>query len=247
MNEAVAILGAGSAIGRALAGELARQGSRLILAGRRLEDLERIASDCRLRFGAEVRVLPFDALAFEEHAAFFERCTESFDEGLDGIALCYGEMPEEDEARAKIAVARQMIDVNYTSAVSLLESAAGYLARRGRGWVCAIGSVAGDRGRPGNHLYGSTKAALGTYLQGLRARLAKFGVAVVTIKPGFVDTRMTYGRSGLFWVASPQRVARDALRGIRRDRAVVYTPWFWAWIMLVIRLLPDRIFKQLDL
>ncbi len=246
-TETVVILGAGSGIGRAMAGELAARGSHLILAGRCLEELERVAGDCRLRFGADARALSFDALAFDEHAAFFQRCCECFGDGLDGIVLCHGEMPAEDRARADVAVARRMIDVNYTSAVSILERAASYLADRGRGWICAVGSVAGDRGRPSNYLYGSSKAALGTYLAGLRARMAKSGVVVVTVKPGFVDTGMTYGLPGLFLVASAARVARDALRGVGRDRAVVYTPWFWAIIMLPIRLLPDRIFKRLEL
>jgi short-subunit dehydrogenase len=247
VSEAVLILGAGSGIGRAFARALAEQHCSLILAGRRHDDLERIAADCRVRYGARAEVEVFDALALDEHARFFARCHEHFETGLDAVVLCHGEMPEEDEARADPRVAKRMIDVNYTSAVSILERAGSYLEERRHGWICAISSVAGDRGRPGNYLYGSTKAALNAYLQGLRSRLAKCGVSVVTVKPGFVDTGMTFGRPGMFLVASPAHVARDALRAIRRDRPVVYTPAFWRVIMLVIRMLPDWLYKRLTI
>lgn len=247
MSGAVLILGAGSGMGRALARALAAEGRDLVLAGRRLDEMERIAADCSLRGGVRARALHFEAAALAEHDAFMETCEKVFEEGIEGVLLCYGDMPEEDAMRAAPDLARRMIEVNYVSAVSILERAGATLAERGKGWICAIGSVAGDRGRPGNYLYGSSKAALATYLQGLRARLAKRGVGVVTIKPGFVDTGMTYGRAGMFLVASPEQVARDVLRGIRRNRAVVYTPRFWAGIMLIIRWIPDRIFNRLEL
>lgn len=247
MSEAVLILGASSGIGRAFANELAAGGASLVLAGRDTEDLERLAADCRVRFGGRAEVEHFDALAFEDHAAVFERCVKRHESGLDGVVLCHGEMPPEEDARVDIRIARREIDVNYTSAVSMLEQAAAHLSERGRGWICALSSVAGDRGRPSNYLYGSSKAALSTYLQGLRALLARRGVSVIAVKPGFVDTAMTWGKPGLFLVASPARVAKDSLRAVRKDRAVVYTPWFWAIIMLIIRLLPDRLFKRLSL
>lgn len=245
-GERVLVLSAGSGIGRALVRELAAEGTRLVLAGRHREDLERIAADCRIRYGVEASVDVFDALATQDHAALLERFDRIDEASPCGVLFCTGEMVDEASARGDIDLARHMIDVNYTAAVSVLECAARQLERRGRGWICAIGSVAGDRGRPGNYLYGSSKSALATYLQGLRSRLARRGVPVVTIKPGFIDTAMTYGRKSLPLVASPERVARDALRGIRRDRAVVYTPWFWRWIMWAIRLVPDRIYKRLD-
>jgi short-subunit dehydrogenase len=247
MSGAVLILGAGSGMGRALARALADEGKDLILAGRRVDDLERIASDCALRGGVDARIVPFDARAIEGHADFVSDCVKVYEDGLEGVLLCHGDMPDEDEMRADSELVRRMVEVNYISAISVLERAGDYLAERGSGWICAIGSVAGDRGRPGNYLYGSSKAALATYLQGLRARMAKRGVSVVTVKPGFVDTGMTYGRPGMFLVASPEKVAMDVLRGVRRDRAVVYTPGFWAGIMLIIRWIPDRIFNRLEL
>jgi short-subunit dehydrogenase len=140
-----------------------------------------------------------------------------------------------------------MIDVNYSSAVSVLEQAAVHFEEKKRGFVCAITSVAGDRGRQSNYLYGSTKAALNTYLQGLRHRLSKSGVDVLTVKPGFVDTRMTWGLPGLFLVASPDKVAKDVCWAIRKRRNVTYTPWFWRGIMSIICAVPDFIFRRTKL
>src|SRR5262245_32495555 len=156
-------------------------------------------------------------------------------------------MAPQGEAQTSFELARRMIDVNYTSAVSLLNLAADYFEARKAGFICAISSVAGDRGRQSNYLYGSTKAALNTYLEGLRVRLAKVGVPVTTVKPGFVDTKMTRGMKGMFLVASPARVARDICRAIRRGRAVVYTPWFWWGIMTIIRSIPDFLFRRMKI
>ena len=145
--------------------------------------------------------------------------------------------------------ARRAIDLNFTSAVALLAPLASYLEGRRSGYLAAISSVAGDRGRQSNYTYGAAKAGLTAYLQGLRNRLYRSGVHVLTIKPGFVDTPMTRGlvnpNSPL--VASPKRVARDIDRAIRRRRNTIYTPWFWRPIMLVVRLVPEFIFKRLKL
>jgi short-subunit dehydrogenase len=142
-----------------------------------------------------------------------------------------------------------MIDVNYTAAVSLLNLAAVHLAQQGSGFICALSSVAGDRGRKSNFIYGSTKAALTTYLQGLRNRLFTSGVSVITIKPGFVDTAMTWGmlnpKSPL--TANPERVAASIDRAILGRRNVIYVPWFWRIIMAVIRSIPEPIFKRMKL
>lgn len=247
MSPTVLVLGATSGIGRAMARRLADTGYDLILAARNVEELQSTASDCSIRFGIGASTVRFDARAFDEHAQMIDECWSLSEGGPEGVVICHGEMAEEATARQDFAVARRMIDTNFTSMVSVLEKVATRMAERRSGWICAFSSVAGDRGRPSNYLYGSTKAALSTYLQGLRARLASRGVSVVAVKPGFVDTALTYGRSGMFAVASPELVAAAALRGVRRDRAVVYTPWFWALIMLAIRLLPDRVFKRLPL
>jgi len=247
MSRSVLVLGASGALGRAIARRLAAEGHSLVLAGRRLEELERCARDLEVRYGVEVAVECYEAVAFETHPEFFEACEKRFEGGLAGVVLCHGVMPEQADAERDFALARHTIEVNYTSAVSLLGRAADAFARRGGGFVCAISSVAGDRGRPSNFHYGASKAALDAWLSGLRARVAGRGVRVVTLKPGFVDTSLTWGRSGVLLAASPDRVARDTLDAIRRDRAIRYSPRFWAVLMWVIRCIPDPIFKRLGL
>lgn len=248
--ERVAVVGATSSIGRAIATRLARDGARVVLCGRRVAELELIAKDIAIRTGSDARVVRYEALAFDEHAEFVRRAERAFpgeEPGLEGLVVVVGEMAEQTDAEADFALARRMIDVNYASVVSLCEELAPRLAANRGGFLCAIGSVAGDRGRQSNYLYGSTKAALATYVDGLRVRLAKAGVGVTLVKPGFVDTPMTWGRPGVFLAAKPSVVARDVVRGIRRNRRVVYTPWFWRWILLAVRLAPDALFRRLAL
>jgi len=248
MSRVVVIVGATSGIGRALARAAAAEGRGLVLAGRDAAALERIAADCRVRFDVPARAEHFDALDFDDHAPFVERAAKGFGDGVEGFVLCHGEMPDEADARRDAAVLRRMIDVNQASTISVLERAADHLTQTAQGgFLCALTSVAGVRGRPKNHLYGSTKAAVSTYLEGLRARLAGDDVSVVDVRPGIVDTSMTWGLPDLPMRARPERVARDTLRGIARDRAVVYSPGIWRVIMTIIRAIPDRIFKRLDL
>jgi decaprenylphospho-beta-D-erythro-pentofuranosid-2-ulose 2-reductase len=252
----VVILGATSAIARAVADRLAAQGCRLVLGAREVDEAERLAADLRVRYRAEASAAAFDALDFDSHSAFMDAAVDQLGGRLDGVVLCHGAMAEQADAQADFALVRSMIDTNYTSAVSVLNLAAERLLAQapggeeggGRGgFLCVISSVAGDRGRPSNYLYGSTKAALDAYLEGLRARLFKAGIAVTTVKPGFVDTAMTWGLPGMFLVAKPQMVARDMDRAIRRRSAVVYTPWFWRFIMAIIRAVPRPVFNRMKL
>ena len=241
------VIGATSGMGRAIARRLASEGYALILAGRDFEALSMLAADLVVRFDTLVEPRSFEALAFESHAEFMDDCIEHFAGGLQGLVLCHGQMPEQHDAAHDFALARRMIEVNYLSNVSLLNLAADHLQSQGRGFIAAITSVAGDRGRESNYLYGSSKAALSAMLSGMRVRLAKNGVAVVDVRPGFIDTQLTWGRSGMFLVGTPETVARDLLRGVKRNRAVVYTPFFWRGIMLIIRWIPDVVFRRLSL
>jgi len=247
VGEAVAILGATSSIGRALARRLAARGDRLVLAARDAEELERIAKDLALRFAADVRCLGFDALDFGGHAQAVQALDAAFPGGLDGAFLVWGEQLEQAESEADSGLLRRMVDLNYVSPLLLLERLAVILEARGHGFLCAVTSVAGDRGRASNYHYGSTKAALQAALGGLRVRLGRRGVRVVDARPGFVDTQLTWGRPGVFLAASPDAVAKRILRAVRRDRAVVYAPAWWRPVMLAIRCLPDAIFRRLPL
>lgn len=247
MSRVVVVVGATSGIGRAIVRACGAEGRGVVLAGRDADGLERIAADCRIRFAVPARTEHFDALALDEHAAFVERAAKGFGDGVDGFIVCYAEMPDESAARRDPEILRRMIQVNVTSTLHLLECAADALAPREAGFLCVLTSVAGDRGRPRNYLYGATKAAVSTGLSGLRARLAPAGVSVVDVRPGIVDTAMTWGLPDLPVRARPERVARDTLRGIARDRAVVYSPGIWRLVMWIVRAVPDRIFRRLDL
>jgi decaprenylphospho-beta-D-erythro-pentofuranosid-2-ulose 2-reductase len=237
----VVILGAASTIARALATRLASQGASLLLAGRDLDEIDLTARDLRVRFGVEADSIAFDATDFAAHAKFVMAVDDG--DGIDGAIAAYGTMPPLGADRS---TAREAIDVNYASVVSLFEALALRFEARGAGFLCAIGSVAGDRGRERNYLYGSTKAALATYLDGLRVRTAKRGVSVIGVKPGFVDTALTWGLPGVRGAASPDRVARDIVRGLERNQRVVYTPSLWRWIMLGVRAVPDPLFRRMS-
>ena len=206
MNKPILILGATSGIAQAVAERLATEKNDLILAGRDQEELTRTANDLQIRHGVTVVARRFEALDFGSHASFFTDCLNACNGLLHGVVLCHGYMASQAKAQEVFDEAQRMIDVNFTSAVSILNVIANYLEGQKAGFICAISSVAGDRGRQSNYIYGSTKAALNTYLEGLRVRLAKVGVPVTIVKPGFVDTRMTRGQPGMFLVAKPETV-----------------------------------------
>jgi decaprenylphospho-beta-D-erythro-pentofuranosid-2-ulose 2-reductase len=249
MSESVAILGASSGIARALCHRLAARGCRLILAGRSLGELHALAADLEVRYGQLAVVETFDALACDDLPDFVTRCLGHFDGKLACVVLCYGYLAPEVGVPADPAAARRTIEINFTSAVLILESFARDFERRRWGSIVAISSVAGDRGRQSNYLYGAAKGGLTIYLQGLRNRLHGAGVHVLTVKPGFVDTAMTAGRidpsSPL--LASPERVARDIDRALTKRALVLYTPWFWRAIMALIVMVPEIVFKRLKL
>jgi short-subunit dehydrogenase len=248
-TENVLVVGATSGIAEALCRRLAVRGCHLVLAGRSVGEVARVATDLKIRYGIDTHVEAFEALDFESHPDFFRRCLARVDGDLTGVILCHGFMADQRRTEGDFTQARRTIDVNLTSAVSLLSHAANYLEGERWGYIAVIGSVAGDRGRRSNYTYGAAKAGLATYLGGLRQRLHPAGVHVLTIKPGFVDTPMTRGlldpKSPL--VASPSRVARDIDRAIRSRKDTLYTPWFWWPILGLIRSLPESLFKRIRL
>ena len=241
------VLGASSTIARAFALEAAAGGCNILLAGRDHDDLDRTAADIRIRHDVAVRCLDFDAEATAEHDAFVARCRAEAGDGPLNLFLAFGLMPDQEAMDAHPDLALRTLRVTYGGAVSVLHRFAPLLEAQGRGQVVVLGSVAGDRGRLKNYVYGSAKAGLHAYLQGLRARLFRTGVTVTTIKPGFVDTTMTWGLPGLFLVASPQACARACLRHAAKGREVAYVPGFWFMIMTIIRSIPEPVFKRLNI
>lgn len=245
MRTAVLILGATSAIAQASAAAFARSGSSLYLASRDDNELERIAADLRLRYGVDVHHGHFDAEAINTHAGFFKNVLKTFP-NLSGVVLAFGYLGNQLAMRDP-AECVKVITCNFTGAASILNHCASHFETLQSGFIIGISSVAGDRGRQSNYVYGSAKGALSLYLQGLRNRLHTCGVRVITIKPGFVDTTMTYGLPGLFLVASPQIIGDRIVAALNKSTDVVYLPWFWRYIMLIIKHIPEFIFKRMKL
>lgn len=239
------ILGATSSIARATAAELAKRGHPLVLAARDENEVRAVAADVSLRFGVRADWLGLDALDFGSHPALVSRAWELAGGRMDGVLLALGDTGDHEAAVQDFSAARRILDVNLTACVSLLTEAAGRMQRGG--WICVISSVAGERGRQSNYVYGAAKGGLTIYLQGLRNRLHPRGIRVVTVNPGFVDTRMTYGKPGTFLVADPVRVAQGIVRAVSRGQDVVYLPGFWRLVMFAIRSIPEFLFKRLKL
>ncbi len=245
MSSNVLILGATSAIARGTAAAFAARGDNLYLASRDMEELLRIAADLQIRYGVKVSYGLFDAVATDTHPAFFQAVLADMQE-LHGVVLAFGLLGDQQAAR-DFSVAEKIIASNFTGAVSILSLCANYFEPLKRGFIIGITSVAGDRGRQSNYVYGAAKGALSLYLQGLRNRLFPSGVRVVTIKPGFVDTAMTFGLPGLFLVASPQNIGKQIVQTLSKSADIVYLPSFWRFIMLIIKHVPEFIFKRMKM
>jgi len=242
----IVIIGATSAIAEATARCYAARGARIFLIARQAQRLSDIAQDLRVRGAADVNSATLDVNQHAAHADVLERAWSWLGE-VDAILIAHGTLPDQTACEQSVEVALAEFNTNATSTIALMTLAAAKLETQRHGALAVISSVAGDRGRQSNYLYGSAKAAVSTFASGLRQKLAKVGVAVVTIKPGFVDTPMTKDfRKGPLW-AKPDAVARGIVRAIDRRRSVAYLPWFWSIIMLIIRHIPESIFKRIKL
>jgi short-subunit dehydrogenase len=239
------ILGATSSMARAFARKLAERGHTVIVAGRDLDDLKALAADLNARGAAEATAMRFDARDPASFAPIIRKV--EIEPGEISVASFVGSMPSQAEIDADPALIESVAIDNFTGPARFLAEIAPLMEERACGTVVGVGSVAGDRGRIGNYVYGAAKAGLATYLSGLRNRLTRAGGHVVTVKPGFVDTSMTWGIEGMFLVASPDKVAGDILRAVEKKRNVIYTPGFWWLIMTIIKLVPERIFKKLSI
>lgn len=238
------ILGATSDMAVAIARKLAAEGYSLQLAARNHQRLTPVQSDLAVRFNIQCSLHEFDAAATGEHQAFFDSLTVKPD-----VSICvFGYMSDNEIARRNWTEAEKMIVANYTGAVSVLNIIGNYYASQKKGVIVGISSVAGERGRQSNFIYGSAKAGFTAYLSGMRNRLFQDGVHVASIQPGFVYTRMTEHLKlpGLL-TAKPEQVAGAVYSAIVKKKNVVYVKWFWRWIMLIIRCIPEFIFKKLKL
>jgi len=240
----VVVVGATSAIAREAARILARRGARLFLVARDRAKLEASASDLKVRGAAAVHIATADLASTSEHERWWPEALEALGEP-DSILIAHGILGDAERARADAAHTSEILTTNFLSVAAMLAPVSTWFEQRRRGVIAVIGSVAGDRGRQSNYVYGASKGGLDIFLQGLRNRLFHAGVAVVTVKPGFVDTPMTahLPKSPLF--ASPETVAEGIVKAMENGRDVVYLPFFWRYIMLAIKLLPETVFKRL--
>lgn len=240
------IIGATSAIAQAVARRFAADGATLFLIARDEAKLNAVAEDLRVRGAQTVDTAVMDVLDYDQHLAMIQHVVER-QGGMDVVLIAHGTLPDQKACEASFEHTRREFETNALSVMSLLTHVANYFEREKRGTIAVIASVAGDRGRQSNYVYGTAKGAVSLFMQGLRNRLAPAGVHVLTIKPGFVDTPMTSEfKKGLLW-AQPDRVARDIQRAIEKKKDIAYVPPFWRYIMLVIGAIPEFVFKRLRL
>lgn len=242
-----AIFGATSGIAVAVARRLAAGGASLVVVGRDAEALAAAARDLKVRGAADVIGIVADLAAIDALSNIAERAWNAFS-GIDLALIAYGSLPDQAELEADPLALAPALSLNFVSPAILALDLARRLAAQRSGVLAVITSVAGDRGRRSNYLYGAAKGGLQRFLEGLRHRLHTAGVQVLDIRPGFVATRMTdhLPRGGPLW-AEPDRVAADIVRAVERRRAVLYTPWFWRVILAVVRALPRPLFHRTSL
>lgn len=242
----VLIMGASSAIAEAVARRMAQRGDSLFLVARNTERLAATADDLRLRGAARVGIATMDAKRIAEYGDLIETARKSL-EGLDMALIAHGRLTDQTACEADPTLLEEEFMVNAVSTMALSLHLASYLASQRQGVIAVISSVAGDRGRQSNYIYGAAKAALSAFLSGLRQKLHPMGVSVLTIKPGFVVSPMTATfKHGLLW-SSPDTVARDIVRAMDLRAAVLYTPWFWRPIMVIVRAIPEWVFRRIKL
>jgi decaprenylphospho-beta-D-erythro-pentofuranosid-2-ulose 2-reductase len=240
----VLILGAGSDMAIAIAKKFASNQYNVQLAARNIEQLKPLQSDIQVRYGVDCTLYAFDALAFSTHQAFFDSLAPKPE-----TTICvFGVMEDEERAFENFATAERMIDTNYTGAVSILNIVAKYYISQKQGTIAGVSSVAGERGRQSKLIYGSAKAGFSAYLSGLRNKLFKDNVHVVSVKPGFVYTKMTEELAlPKSLTAKPPEVANTVYDAVKRKKNTVYVKWMWRWIMLIIKNIPESVFKKMKL
>ena len=245
MRKNCLILGAKSDIARAIAHVWAENGYDLYLAGRKAAtEIALEVSDISIRHGVTARALEFDALAYETHEAFYA----ALEPKPDVVICVLGFMPAQQACEQDHALARQSMATNYIGCANILSIAANDMEARKTGSIIGISSVAGERGRASNYFYGSAKAGFTAFLSGLRNRMALVGLHVMTVKPGFVYTKMTEGLPlPAPLTAQPEQVAQDIFKAWGKRKNVLYTKWMWRWIMAIIRSIPEWKFKKMKL
>lgn len=240
----VLVVGATSDIAKATALAYAKKGYDLYLAARTPDDLKVFANDVRVRTERDVQCLSLDVLEMDSHASFYDDLAEK----PEGVVVAVGYLGKQSKAEKDMDEAERIINTNFTAVACLLNIIANDFEQRQSGFIIGVSSVAGDRGRKSNYMYGAAKAGFTAYLSGLRNRLNDANVHVMTVKPGFVATKMTEGMDlPEKLTAQPDEVAKDIITAQQKGVNVLYTKWMWRWIMLIITSIPEFIFKKLSL
>lgn len=243
----IVIIGATSAIAQEVARIYAKRAANLYLVGRSSEKLAAIEKDLAVLGASDIYVKSLDLNLIQEHSALAKDIQDKL-KTVDLVLIAHGTLPEQADIQDNYQAVFETLQSNALSTLSLLTEFAPLMEKQHHGTLAVISSVAGDRGRQSNYIYGTAKAAVTTYCEGLRNRLSQSGAHVLTIKPGFVDTPMTANldKGGPLW-AQPQDVAKDIVNAVDKGKNTLYTPFFWRFIMLIIRHIPEFIFKKLSL
>ena len=245
MTDTWIILGASSTIAKTFTRSVAEDGAHVVLAGRRMDDLEASATDASARGASGATPVAFDARDPNTFQAIIDAAVATG--GTINCAVFVGSMPAQDAIDADPTLVDGVIADSMTGPARFLQMLAPILSAQGEGSVVGVGSVAGDRGRVGNYVYGAAKAGFATYLSGLRNALGRDGVHVLTVKPGPVDTAMTQGLGPQPFMTTPEAVVDDIHKALRKKRNTLYTKWIWWPVMTVIKLIPEPIFKKMSI
>lgn len=241
----VLILGGSSDIGLAVSRIFAKnEKTNIYLASRNISLLEKKADDLRLRYNVNAIALEFDVTNYSSHINFYNKLEPKPD-----IVVCtFGYMGDQNSSQEDFQQVIKIIESNYLGGMSILNIVANDFEKRKSGTIICISSVAGERGRKSNYIYGSSKSALSTYMEGLRHRLFEHGVRVITVLPGFVNTKMTENiELNQMLTAEVDEVASDIFDAYKKRKNKIYTKWFWKYIMFIVRNIPERIFLKTNL
>ncbi|MDF1761478.1 MAG: SDR family oxidoreductase [Coxiellaceae bacterium] len=246
MSNKTIIIGATSAIAQAMAKQLASAGHQLFLVARNTTHMQTLADDVAVRSQQTCETFTFDANSNELYQDCLTQATASLGH-IDNVIIAHGTLPNQDDCQQNLTATLQEFQVNATSYIGLMTVFGQYLEQQGAGHLVVFSSCAGDRGRQSNYLYGATKAAISAFSAGLRSRLFKKGISVLTVKPGFVDTPMTKAfKKGFLW-AQPEDVAKHVIQAMQNKKTIVYVPGFWRYIMMIIKCIPENLMKRLAL
>lgn len=243
-DKTILILGGNSDVGICLARLFSNLGANLILTTRKMGQLDFLKSDLEIRFSINCQVELFDVLDFESHKSFYYNLNQK----PNIVITCIGYLDNQQKSEIDFNETLTSIQTNFTGLVSILNIIANDFEIKKAGVIIGISSVAGDIGRGSNYIYGSSKSAFSAYLNGLRNRLHNSQVQVITVKPGFIKSKMTsHLNLTKILTSTPDKIASEIVKSIQKKKNVIYIKWFWRWVMMILKSFPDSFFKKLSI